>query len=131
MERILAGTFGFTFCGVGLAVLGFLWLSPFGHFHSPPLFFRIFGSFIAIPFVAIGGTALYTAITGKSMIEKQFERLHQFARELQKHAPSSDAPFSPGSLACPHCGAPIGQAEISPSGDVKCTHCNNWYNVRK
>ena len=44
--------------GIGLTVLGGLWLAPFGEFHSPPLFFRIFGSIIALAFVTFGAVAL-------------------------------------------------------------------------
>lgn len=31
---------------------------------------------------------------------------------------------------CDNCGARLGKdAEVSPSGDVKCKYCNKWFNI--
>ena len=45
--------------GIGLTVIGFLWGAPWDAFDSPPLFFRIFGSFVAMMFVLIGGGLVF------------------------------------------------------------------------
>ena len=128
--RIIAGVFGFVFGGIGLTVLGFMWLSPTDGFDSPPLFFRVFASFIAIPFVAIGGTLFYGAITGKAL---QGRAARQLGRMQTGATTNSGAPSSPaGGYRCPSCGAPLGKdADVSPSGDVKCRFCNTWFNIHR
>ena len=52
--KFVGAVSGFVFCGVGVTVLVSLWAAPFGAFGSPPLFFRIVASFIAVAFVAVG-----------------------------------------------------------------------------
>ena len=42
-SRIVFGVFGFAFAGIGITLLGFLWLTPFDAFGSPPLFFESSG----------------------------------------------------------------------------------------
>ncbi|HVE59795.1 MAG TPA: hypothetical protein VNB22_23485 [Pyrinomonadaceae bacterium] len=33
---------------------------------------------------------------------------------------------------CKNCGAALGEkADVSPSGDVKCSYCNKWFNIHK
>lgn len=33
---------------------------------------------------------------------------------------------------CEHCGAGLGKnADVSPSGDVKCQYCNKWFNIHR
>ena len=113
--------------GIGLTVLGFLWGASWDDFHSPPLFFRIFGSFVALGFVLIGGGLVF----GK--ISSPVESLKALQDEMQKagltqHSVANDPP-QPGKLKCPNCGSSPGAAEVSPHGDVKCDHCSRWYNV--
>ncbi|WP_237228990.1 hypothetical protein [Rubinisphaera sp. JC750] len=123
--RIIAGAFGLAFGGIGLSVLIGMWVAPFGAFHSPPLFFRVFASFIAIPFVAVGFGGLYGAITGMPLTGMQ----NRFQHTSTLDTSGTRSSRSPMQTDCPRCAAPIGDAEISPSGDVKCVHCNNWFNV--
>lgn len=125
--RILIGIFSSIFGGVGLKLLVFLWGSPTGGFHSPPLFFRIFGSFIAIGFVAFSAFGLFAVITGATGPQLPDQTsLNSELRNQNFNASSS------GSFSCPSCGSGLGaESEVSPSGDVKCAHCNNWYNVRQ
>lgn len=113
--RLVGAVIGCVFAGIGLTLLGFLWSQPFGGFHSPPLFFRIFGSLIAIPFAFIGGFTAFKAITVSA----------------ERHLPSKRSEMRPSqSYACPHCNAPIGdESDVSPSGDVKCTYCKSWFNI--
>jgi hypothetical protein len=110
---------GFAFCGIGLTVLGFLWLSPFGNWDSPPLVFRIFGSFIAIVYVALGGGAGLSAVRGR------------IASQITSF-PASPTAAAPGSYHCSQCGAPLAdQSSVSPMGDVKCSFCNAWFNIHQ
>lgn len=121
--RFIGGVFGFVFLGVGLTVLGFLWLTPFNQFGSPPLFFRIIGSFVATAFVATGGGFAYAAITGKLMNPaSRFSSFDQASKSSDMGAGSR--------YVCDKCAAPLADgADVSPSGDVKCSHCGSWFNV--
>lgn len=109
--------FGF----IGVAVLVFLWGSGSG-FHSPPLFAKVFGSFIALGFMAMGfGVPL-------SVIKK--------AKELAKNGgldPNGPGRVNgPGSgYGCPNCGGNVKDGEVSPSGDLKCPYCNSWWNIHR
>jgi hypothetical protein len=115
--------------GIGLTVIGFLWLTPFNDFHSPPLFFRIFGSFVALMFVIVGGTLVFGKMKtpGQRMAE-----MTKDLRELQRSV-EVDETRGPGTaFACPNCGASLGEkADVSPNGDVKCQHCNRWFNTHR
>ncbi|MBD3676413.1 MAG: hypothetical protein HUJ26_23120 [Planctomycetaceae bacterium] len=121
--RVFFGLFFGLFGGIGLTVLGFLWGAPWNEFGSPPLFIRIFGSFIALGFVMFSAFGIYAAITG------QVKRAGSRSRFSNQSSSASDS--ADDSYHCPSCGAGIGAGEeISPSGDVKCAHCNSWFNVR-
>jgi hypothetical protein len=121
--RIVGSVFGLAFCGIGLTVLGFLWLTPFDAFGSPPLVFRFFGSFIAIMFVVTGGTLAYNMLTGK------LEAMGAPAIPAASQQPSMTDPSS-NTYTCPHCGAPVGsRIDVSPLGDVKCPFCHAWFNI--
>lgn len=117
--RFVGAIIGCVFAGIGILVLGFLWLQPFGGIHSPPFFFRIFGSFIAIPFIAIGSFAAYSSIKAKGILSKtNFEQ-------------SESVSTNPaGTYTCPKCNAPLSDnIDVSPHGDVKCNYCNSWFNI--
>ncbi len=119
--RFIGGVFGFAFAGIGLTVLGFLWGSPFGEWDSPPIFFRIAGSFIALVFVGVGGTVLIASIKGR------------IAGQTSGSPVSSAAmPSVPATYICPHCGAPLpAKADVSPLGDAKCPFCHTWFNIHQ
>jgi hypothetical protein len=108
--------FGF----IGIALIAFLWGSGDG-FGSPPLFFKIFGSLIALGFVAMGFGMPLSALRGGREVEDQITRGSQ----------PQPPPAAPGSLQCPNCGANVGKAEVSPSGDVKCIYCHGWWNIHR
>ena len=97
--RMLGMVFGIVFAGIGLTVIGFPWsLSGFG---DPPLiFFKLFGSFIAIAFVAVDATFFMAAVKGQI-------------------PPSGNADSARLDAA----------AEVSPKGDVKCGYCKQWFNI--
>ncbi len=129
--RFVAAVFGFVFLGIGLTVIGFLWSQPFGEFGSPPLIFRIFGSFIAVAFVAMGGGTAYAALTGKPNPMGPGRRAARMMRDMQSELPQSPSgPPTVGSYSCDSCGAPLDSgADVSPHGDVKCDHCERWFNI--
>ena len=103
--------FGF----IGLTVLYFLWFHDHG-FGAPPIPFRIFGSFIALGFILMGfGLPL-------SVLKKSRPGGGPAAADF-------DPKSIPDSYDCPNCGANVQDAEVSPSGDVKCPYCKGWWNV--
>jgi len=116
--------------GIGITVIAFLWGAPFGEFGSPPLFFRVFGSFIALAFVMVGAGILFGgAMKARSRI---FDRLADAARRQpqqdREEDHTSDRPS--GRYTCPRCGAPLADgADVSPHGDVKCAYCTSWFNI--
>jgi hypothetical protein len=139
--RFLGAVFGLIFFGIGITVIGFLWGLGGDGFDGPPVVFKIFGSFIALGFVAMGGTLAVTSIFGGGMIGRHralIDEAMRRAQEAQKasatsapsqqqHPPS--APAMTG-YACPHCGGTLGQkADVSPMGDAKCAFCGRWFNV--
>jgi hypothetical protein len=125
--RVIAGVFGFAFAGIGLTVLVFLWGAPWDEFGSPPLFFRLVGSFIAVVFVVVGGMSALGAITGGGLKPRI-----NFPGTGGPPERQSGGPANPSGYVCPHCGAPLGKgAEVSPSGDVKCTYCSTWFNIHR
>lgn len=114
--------------GIGLTVLFFAWTGGMG---NPPLFFKVFASFIALGFVSFG----VMCFVGPSLFKGQSQNLLNQARDLaeslgeQQKSLSDDAPPQV-SYSCPNCGSDIGEkAEVSPSGDVKCEYCKRWFNI--
>lgn len=122
-----ARIFGACFGGIGLTVIAFLWGSSWNDVHSPPLVFRVFGTFVAIPFVVVGATAIFGKVPNvaerAAALRKQLKEAGLDTPETARTAPP------PGKLKCPNCGSSPSQAEVSPHGDVKCDHCSRWYNV--
>ena len=126
--RWIGGIFGFIFAGIGVTVLIFLWSAPFGDFGSPPLFFRIFGSFIALGFVAFGTVTAITAI--RAMFPTV--PLQNFPTQPTSAQTTPPAAATPGRYSCPHCGGALGdKADVSPSGDAKCEFCGRWFNIHR
>jgi hypothetical protein len=129
--RFVGGAMGFVFGGIGLTVLTFLWGAPSGEFGSPPLFFRVFGSFIALAFVVVGGTTFVAAISGgRSLAETPTPTGKAFSEEPG----SENGVNARDSLqySCPNCGAPlVDKIDVSPHGDAKCTYCHGWFNIHR
>jgi DNA-directed RNA polymerase subunit RPC12/RpoP len=130
---VVGGVFGLVFLGIGITVIVSVWAAS--GFGAPPLVFRIFASLIAIAFVAMGGTVAYGAF-------RTFRGDFGPSGFVSGRAQSSDTidspPYPPDELGsrvsytCPACGAPLSRgADVSPHGDVKCTHCGGWFNVHK
>lgn len=115
--RLVAGIFGL----IGITVLVFLWAAPFDEFGSPPLFFRIFGSLIASVFVIVGVSGAF----GRGMAAGQ-------PRNPPFPGGTPPAPSAARGYQCTSCGATLGaNADVSPSGDVKCQFCGRWFNIHK
>ncbi len=126
--------FGIIPFGIGITVLCFLWFSDDG-FGSPPLFFRIFGSFIALAFVLFG-VAAFSA--GSLFNRDRMQSLSQSLRDAQRMSAESAGPSTTShstgkaNYSCPNCGADLGDgSEVSPSGDVKCDYCKRWFNIHR
>jgi hypothetical protein len=128
--RVIMFVFGAVFFCVGLTVIGFLWTQPFGEFGSPPLFFRLVGSFIALAFVAMGGGTCWMAVASRHRGTSDFSVEIKDNRERDGAMPP--AAGSQTSYVCPRCGAPLAEnADVSPHGDVKCTYCDAWFNIHR
>jgi hypothetical protein len=122
--RFIGAVFGFVFAAIGLTVIVFLWSSGSDDFGSPPLFFKIFGSLIAVVFVLGGGSMGMAALRGQI--------LPQRVMSSRTDAVSPPVGQPAAGYACPHCGAALGAgAEVSPSGDVKCAFCGRWFNIHR
>lgn len=125
MDNQFARLFGIIPLGIGLTTIGFLWGTPFGGFGSPPLFFRIFGSFVALGFVLVGAGILFgnpSSRLGASV----------GGRHEEDAGPTGEHPRGDSAYTCTHCGAPLAEeADVSPHGDVRCPFCKGWFNVHR
>lgn len=121
-HRVAGAVVGFAFATIGIILIGWLWLQPFGFMH-PPLIFRLFGSIIAIVFVTVGSTAGITSLKGElpAGMKNRLRRLNRGGR------PGGEMPTG---YKCPNCGAALSEgADVSPSGDAKCDYCRTWFNI--
>lgn len=114
--------------GIGITVLFFIWTGGMG---NPPLFFRVFASFIALGFV-LTGVAFFI---GPGLLKGQHQHLLDRAQEMADSQNQKAAPGEPDvapqiSYSCPNCGSDLGEkADVSPSGDAKCEYCRRWFNI--
>lgn len=117
--------------GVGLCLLIGLWTGQMG---SPPFMFKVFGSFIAFFFMVVG-FGFFKAGDLASNPRRMAQSLHEMTKELNDAAGSAssdtDSQREPKvGYDCPNCGAALGgDADVSPSGDVKCGYCERWFNI--
>jgi DNA-directed RNA polymerase subunit RPC12/RpoP len=135
----MARLIGIVPLGIGLTVLTFAWSNEFdGGFGSIPVFFRLFVSFFALFFIIIGAGILFGGVKGgQSALVNQALDLQQQLQEGMRArgiTPPAEQVWTPlmtsEGYVCPSCNAPIGKnADVSPHGDVKCTHCGRWFNV--
>ncbi len=127
--KFIGGAMGLIFAGVGLTVLFFLWSARTGEFDSPPLFFRVFGSFIALAFVLMGGGTFVATVAGTKIGSSVSNSINE-AIERDEPSRADSISNSATSYVCTRCGAPLGKgAEVSPHGDVKCGYCSAWFNI--
>jgi hypothetical protein len=125
-HRFVGGFVGSGFALIGLIILISLWVGAMG---DPPLIFRLVGSFISLSFMVVGGAIAFAAIRGGSVVDSL---LDQAARPAGPGVEPRSGEPGAALYECDACGAPLTQgAEISPRGDVKCTFCKAWFNVRQ
>ena len=111
LGRLISGIFG----AVGLLVIVSLWTAE--GFGAPPLFFKLFGSLIGSVFVLVG----VAGALGLQPKATPTESIRGASRGGRQGA---------AQLTCTNCGAALGEgADVSPSGDVKCTYCQRWFNI--
>ena len=121
--QALAAIYGLVFLGVGVTVLIFLWSQP-DNGMSPPLFFRVIGSFIAVAFVAFGFAMCAGAFTAGRLMRSSNPPAANTSASTERSTPAAS------SYTCPHCAAPLSDnADVSPRGDVKCGYCKAWFNI--
>ena len=120
--------------GIGVTVLFALWG---GNFAFAPFIFKVFGSFVACFFI-MAGVGIYRTVGNFGDPRNMAQTLQKMQKELAANQPESD-PVSPQpddaakskvGYDCPNCGATLGkEADVSPSGDVKCGYCERWFNI--
>ncbi len=125
-QRIFAAIFIGVFGCIGITILIFMWGGFEDGFGEPPLFFRIFASFIAIAFIASSAMGIRSALRGKPLRPGGMRR--RSGRKSFEPAQRVEG----DDYSCPNCGSGLEtDIEISPSGDVKCPYCKTWFNVRR
>ena len=104
-----------------VAMMSMLWADD--GWGAPPLAMKLAGTAICAAVGCAGLLMAFKALTGEAPQIKQTALDSQ--RELSTRQ-SNELDY-----ACDNCGASISaDADISPSGDVKCTYCNSWFNVK-
>lgn len=124
--------------GVALLVLSGVWFG-FGDvpLNDMPVFAKLFASLVASGFLLVG----LAFLSGGSLVKKQMEERRRQRAQMSGNAQASDESRSSSTASsmpktakgwnCPQCAAPLGEdTRISPSGDVLCPFCENWFNVR-
>lgn len=120
--------------GVGLTLVAFLWGQPFDGFGSPPMFFRVFGSFVALFFILQGAALLSGTVGGPGQMKRLAQQLRAMQQELKSELGEDPPGAGPANVGyqCSACGAPLAKdADVSPHGDAKCGHCGKWFNIHK
>ncbi len=129
ISRIIPAIFG----AIGLVIIVALWTAE--GFGAPPLLFKVVGSLIASVFVLVGvagalGLQPKAPAADPSTLSSALGAASSTAARPAAATPTAGTPRSPSQLACTNCGAALGEgADVSPSGDVKCTYCQRWFNV--
>jgi len=104
---------------------------------NPPLFFRMFGSFIALAFV-MTGIGIFVGAGKLSDPHRLAQSLQEITKDIAANQPVAGSAKNDSATEakpqvgydCPNCGAALGkQADVSPSGDVKCGYCERWFNI--
>ena len=119
MNAVIGRLISCVFGAIGLVVIVSLWTAE--GFNEPPLFFKLVGTLIASVFVLVG-------FAGALGLQPKAPP----SGPIRGASPASRQAGRQGAvqLACTNCGAALGEAaDVSPSGDVKCTYCQRWFNI--
>lgn len=128
VSRVIPMLFGLIFAAIGVTVIVSLW-SRDGDF--PPLVFRMVGSLISLAFVVMGGGLAISAMVGKVSQSGKASRGAPGSRGARAVRRTDRADLGVG-YTCSHCGAPLArEADVSPLGDVRCSHCGGWFNIHR
>jgi hypothetical protein len=114
---LVFGVFG---C-IGLAMFVSIWAVSSNSFGAPPLPVRLVGSFIALAFIILG---IGVPISAWKRAREASDSDAGSGRQESSSTPAAG-------YRCPHCGAGLGNQEVSPSGDVKCAYCKVWWNIHR
>jgi len=124
--KMVGAVVGLVFAGIGITVIAFLWGTPRNDFFAPPLLFRVFGTFIALAFVAVGCAVFYGAVSAAGPLARSVA--DNMEETPDREEPEAEA--AADTYTCPHCGAPVADgSDVSPHGDAKCHYCSGWFNV--
>ena len=111
--------------GVGTTVLWFMWIGSDNGFGAPPVFFKVFASFIALGFIGFGLVPLLAMRALRGGVGDLSDTL----RGLSENQSNSGRAKN---YICPHCSAPLEDpAAVPPSGDVQCSFCHGWFNINR
>lgn len=131
IARVIPMLFGLIFAAIGVTVIVSLW-SRDGDF--PPLVFRMVGSLISLAFVVMGGGLAISAMVGKVARSGKASRgvPGSPGSRAARASRRMDRVGGGGGYACTRCGAPLAkEADVSPLGDVRCSHCGGWFNIHR
>jgi len=127
VARLVAGGVPLVFGAIGVTVAVSLWSEPADAFGAPPLFFRIFGTLIASVFMLVGFSGAYLGFAGRARPQRAARRSWGRGR-----APRPASPDGQRGYTCPNCDAALkSKADVSPSGDVRCSYCDRWFNIHR
>ncbi len=159
--RVFAGLFMVIPIGIGLVLLLFVWgafdgsAGDFGRSHSTvtvngrefpaprrpgtsgefggiPTFFKLFASLIASAFILTGIGGLTRMVKGQPASRFGRRGQHEHVLGTPKSKPISDTDGGNSGYTCGNCGAALQEgADVSPSGDVKCSYCHTWFNIHQ
>jgi DNA-directed RNA polymerase subunit RPC12/RpoP len=88
-------------------------------------FFPIFIFLFFVAFFVILATVLKVMLPA-------FKEVWFPAKKDKSELPADDLTSLNKDYECDHCGAKLDKnADVSPSGDVKCTYCNKWFNIHR
>ncbi len=90
--------------------------------------FGAFGLIFLLPFIVVPIVIVVSAIRMSSFQRNVFRRIgdEQSTRITNMKKPNKHYIKT----SCDHCGAKcIDSSDISPSGDLRCSYCNQWFNV--
>lgn len=100
---------------------------PDSSLSGAPAFFKLMGSLVAFGFII--GSAVMLRVIWSRKLKVGPAAMHGSISPAPAEGNSSQQGLD---LQCDHCGAGLEvSTEISPSGDVKCSYCKRWFNVRR